>query len=343
MVISLSKNLKGVYKMGLTFVEKALAHSEALKLKNKEQDLVKLQRTQEEFGKLFDPKFAGSRLPWQELMSASDFGVLIQKVVTDKLQLPVEPEYLGVKMFTQTLTIDPHTVYKFPILNNAVTAVQVPNNQRIPRQDLAITSHAITADMLRTGIAFDLDPELLNDSMYNLLPYYVEAGRRAMLRAKEEQVWKKCLERAYVMFDNGLANPAAWTTGKGDDARTPNGAFSLNDMIDMMGGMYQKGYTPTDLITSHITWAIWFKDPLIRNQMHNGGQIGQGIWSKLPDISSAGIQSVFPFGVTYHATRFMEPRFGVTLSGGLPAATGTANVSDVLLIDRNDPLLILQK
>lgn len=327
--------------MSLNFVEKAkvFLQSEAAKPGAKEEQIAK---TAKELGKWFTKEYVGPRLPFQELMTSSDFGVLIQKVVTDKMQMPVEPDYIGINLFTRTIQIDTNTVFRFPSIG-ATTAEDVPNNERLPRKDLSFNQSVIAADMLRTGLAFDVDPDLLNDSMYNLLPYYVEAGRRAMVRKKEQKVWDKTLERAFTMFDNSSANPAAWSSGRANDGVTKNGSFSLYDMIDMMGAMMNNGYTPTDFLANPLSWAIWHKDPVLRAQFYTAGQVGQSIWNKKPDDTDSGMQSVFPFGVVYHSTRFMTPKFNQTFSGGLPAATGAANVSDMLLIDRGNPLIIIQR
>jgi hypothetical protein len=325
----------------MKFVEKAKTFLESSAGKKQSEDAT-LDKTAKELAKWFKEDYTGPRMPFKELMTASDFGILFQKVVTDAIRTPVEPEYIGVKLFTRTIQVDSNTIFKIPTITGT-TAEDVPHNERLPRKDLGMGQSVIASDMLRTGLAFDIDPDLLTDAMYNLLPYYIAAGKSAMNRKKEEKVWNRCLERAKVMFDNSLPTADAWTNGKAEDGRTQNGSFSLYDMIDMMGAMMNNGYTPTDFLANPLSWAIWHKDPVLRAQFYHAGQVGQNIWSKTPDMSSSGIQGIFPFGVTYHSTRFMTPRFGQSFVGGLPAATGVANVTDMLLLDRNNPLIIIQR
>lgn len=295
------------------------------------------------FKKLFRSDYAGARPAFKELMTSSDFGILVQRVITDALQSPVEANYIGIELFSKILRLEPNTVFRFPIMG-AVVASFVPNNQRIPRQDPAITQQVLTVDARRAAVAFDVEPELIDDSMYNLLSYFVEAGRAALLRLKEQTVWDTCLDAAHTMFDNENSDTTYWTSGLGPDAATVNGSFSINDMIDMMAGLVVNGYSPTDFIANPMAWAVWHKDPVMRAQFFTMGQIGAGIWSKTPSVEDAGMQGVAPFGVNYHVSRFMPVTFDGTLSAGVPAGTGTAaHLTDFLLVDRSQPIIIVER
>lgn len=296
----------------------------------------------EQLKRTFDPSYKGPRVPFKELMTSSDFGILFQRVVTDRLQMPVEPQYIGVSLFSRTIPLEANTVARFPIMG-AVVAADVPNNLPIPRQDPAITQQVMSVDALRSAVAFDLEPELIDDSMYNIIGFLVEAGRRALIRHKEKKVWDECLDRAYTMFDNFSSDSDGWTSGKASNGTTLNGSFAFDDMIDMMAGLVVNGYTPTDLIANPLAWAVWHKDPVLRAQFFTLGQVGNGIWSKSPDISDGGTQSIFPWGVQYHTSRFMPVTFAQTDSDGVPDATGSANVTDFLLIDRNNPVTIVER
>ncbi len=287
---------------------------------------------------MFDPSFKGPRVPFKELMTANDFPILFSRVVTDQLQQPVEPQYLGISTFSRTINVGPAQTLKFPMVG-AVTADDIPLGQPIPRRDLTISMQMVTFDSSRSGVAFDIDPDLLNDSMYNLLSFFTEAGRRALLRWKEEKVWNYVRDNAHVIFDNESSDSRGWTSGRGEDGVTRNGSMAYDDFIEMIAQMMQNEYEGTDILLNPMGWAIFHKDPIMRAQWMNGGQIGANIWSKSPELVP---QSITPFGLSYHATRFMEVDLEKVRT--ICGVTGTSgNYLDILMVDRNNPLLILQR
>ncbi len=297
-------------------------------------------------GEYFNPEFKGPRAPFKEMITANDFGILYQRVITDRLQQPVEPQYLGVSLFSRTIELEPNTIYKWPVIGGVV-AFEYVANDRIPRQDPAITMNITNMDAKRYGVAFDFEQEMIDDSMYNIVSFLVEAGRRALVRKKEQMVWETCLENAHVTFDNSLSDSNAWTGGKGRDGVTNNASITFDNFIDMMAGLTVNDYNPTDCILNPMAFSILLKDPILRAQFVTAGQIGANIWKATPNLSSAGFQALSPWGIQYHASRFMPVRFGQTLATGalIPtASSGTAyNYTDILFVDRNNPVLIVQR
>lgn len=295
----------------------------------------------------FNPEYTGPRPHFQEMITANDFGILFQKVVTDQLQMSVEPQYLGVSLFSKTVQLEANTVYKWPVMGG-VEAFEYTANDRIKRQDPAIIMQVTAMDAKRYGVAFDFEPEMVDDSMYNIVSFLVEAGRRALVRKKEQLVWDTTLDNAHVMFDNTLADSNAWTAGKAADAQTLNGSISFDNFIDLMAGLVHNMYSPTDCIINPLAYSILLKDPIMRAQFVTAGQIGQNIWRSVPNTSDSGFQSLSPWGIQYHASRFMPINFNkTTLGTGVLAGNSTSgtgfNLTDILFVDRNNPVLIVQR
>jgi hypothetical protein len=137
--------------MGKTFNE--IAQSAVTKWEEKNGSIKDFVKSSTEFKKLFDSSYQGPRPDFKELMTSNDFGILFQKVVNDSLSMPVEPEYLGIKLFTRTINLDTATAVRFPIMG-AVTATDVPNNRPVPEQDIAMTQQTLTVDDLISAVAF---------------------------------------------------------------------------------------------------------------------------------------------------------------------------------------------
>jgi hypothetical protein len=293
-----------------------------------------------EFKKYFSPDYEGPRVPFTELMTANDFGILLQRIINDQLQMPVEPEYLGVSLFSRTLNVAGATTVRVPIMG-AVNAADVPVGQPVPRQDASFTQQMITMDANRSGVAFALDKEVLNDSMYNIMGLLVEAGRRALLRHKEKKVWDAVLAGAHVAYTNTGSDSRGWTNGKGDTGSglARNGSIAFDDFIEMMGQLMVNGHTPTDMILNPMAWAILHKDPIMRAQFLTQGQVGAAIWNKRPEMNN---QALTPWGIMYHSSRFMPVEFEQTYT--ICGTTGTSgNFTDILMFDRNNPVLIIER
>jgi hypothetical protein len=97
-----------------------------------------------------------------------------------------------------------------------------------------------------------------------------------------------------------------------------------------------------------LSWVVLAKDPILRAQFLHGGQIGQTVWRNMPTFDQS---ANLPWAINYVVTPFMPLTLrskitGHTGSGNAwpnPANLPDANISDILIVDRNNGILILQR
>ena len=300
--------------------------------------------------KFFDNSYFGPRPAFRELMTATDFNVLVQKVVMDQMQQPIEGEYIGINLFSRKISVAPNTTVAFPLMG-AIEATQVVPGQMVKRTEPAISMRVASTDALKWGVATDIENDLIDDSLYNIIPYIIEAQRRAMVRKKEELVWKACMDNAHVMYDNANASPTYWTSGHGADAKTLNGSWAFDDLIEMMAGLQVNGYSPTDIIMNPLAYAAFHRDPILRAQFFTMGAIGGAIYSRGPEVSEQGLKNALPWGINYHLSRFIPVSLNGSLTtngtlsglGATSGASGAANVTEMLVVDRGEPIIIIER
>jgi hypothetical protein len=168
---------------------------------------------------------------------------------------------------------------------------------------------------------------------------HIEAAGYAMMRLKEELIFQEFSDHGHAVFDNSLADTNGHTHGVDLD-QTANYSVTFDDIIDAMGALVANEYVPTDILMHPLAWSIFAKDPILRNVMFTQGQIGQSIWTQMPDFDQT---ANIPWNIRYQVTPFMPFRMNDTLDSPSPAAgLDAANITDITIIDRNNAVVVLE-
>jgi hypothetical protein len=277
-------------------------------------------------------------LSMKEAVHSADFKILFPKVISDTLQQPIEPTYIGQGLLARTIQVDGARIMEFPTLG-AIRAFELADSQEPPEQDPAFSKNITEIRVRRFGLKLEFSNEVLDESQWDILALYTNAAGNAMMRKKEELIFNEYETRAITIFNNASTNTALHTTGVGSDGTTPNATFDHMDLLDMMAALGTNGYNPTDVIVHPMAWAIWAKDPFLRFQLMYKGGVGQtlGNFSQEP----AGIQTYMPFGLNVVVSPFQTIAYNTSLSTGLSGFT--SHYSTITVVDRNSSLLVLQR
>ncbi len=283
-------------------------------------------------------------LDLSEAVHAADFKILFPNVVRDVLKRPQEPVYIGQSLLSRTIQVDGAKIMEFPTLG-AIRAFELADTQEPPEQDPAFSRNITEIRVRRFGLKLEMTEEVIEESQWDVLSLYTEAAGAAMMRLKEELIFREYETNALTLFNNASTTAANQTTGVGADGVTTNGTFDHMDLLDMMAAMGANGYNPTDIILHPLAWAIWAKDPYLRFQLLYKGGVGQTIGDYPRGenglTSPGGIQQYVPFGANVVVTPFQTLTYNTTLSTGLSGYTG--NYTTITLVDRNSSILVLQR
>jgi HK97 family phage major capsid protein len=278
------------------------------------------------------------RISMSEALRAADASILFPKVISDVLLRPKEPLMIGQTLLSRTINVDNVRSVEFPTMG-AIRAFDIGDTGEYREQLPAFTEHITEIKVNKSGLKIGISEDVIADSMWDLLALYVEAAGYAMLRHKEEKIFLEFQAKGHKVFDNSSTNSAAWTHGK-TIGQAANYSVTYDDFIDAMGALVANEYVPTDIIMHPLAWAVFAKDPILRNVMYTQGQVGQSIWTTKPDFDQT---ANVPWQVAYQVTPFVPFTMAGTLSTGPASGLAACNYTDIYVVDRNNSVVILQK
>jgi hypothetical protein len=327
-----------IYELAKDSVEEPLAEvktSEEKSYTRKEFELSRqvLNRLMSTTGKPHDLP----EISMQEALSSADFSVVFKTAVSDVLQRPKEPVMIGQTILAKTITLPSVRQIEIPVLG-AIRAFDIGETQEIPEQSPAVTTHMTEVKVQKVGLRLALSEDVINDSQWDLLALMLEAAGYAMKRHKEQKIFNEFNDHCVAVFDNHLTNSDAWTSGR-DASGNLNGSFSFSDYVDMVAALMANEYTPTDIVLHPLAWSVWMKDPILRFQLVQNGN--QGVTYAPPGVT--GAPAVGPWNITTQVTPFAPFARNVTAPANTPAAGQSSNTTSIIVLDRNQALLILQR
>lgn len=286
------------------------------------------------------------RISITEALRSADASILFPKAISDILLRPREPMMIGQQYLAKTVQVDNVRSLEIPTIG-AIRAFDLGETQEYPEQLAPFAQYFTEVKVNKVGLRLDISEDVIRDSMWDVLGLYIEAAGFAMARHKEEKIFNTASDYGHAVFDNSVNDSNMWTHGMGPDGKY-NYTVSFDDLIDAIGALVAHEYVPTDIIMHPLGWVVWAKDPVLRAQFLTGGQIGQSVWSTLPQFD----QNVnMPWNINYVVTPFQPLRLNSNISGHTgdgnmypnPSNLDACNVTDITIIDRNQAIIVLQR
>lgn len=288
------------------------------------------------------------RISITEALRSADASILFPKAISDVLLRPREPMMIGQQYLAKTVQVDNVRSLEFPVIG-AIRAFDLGETQEYPEQLAAFAQYFTEVKVQKVGLRLDIAEEVIQDSLWDVLGLYIEAAGFAMARHKEEKIFNTAMDYGHVVYDNAAASSTMWTHGMGADGKY-NYTVHFDDLIDALGALVAHEYVPTDIIMHPLGWVVWAKDPVLRAQFLTGGQIGQSVWSTLPQFD----QSVnMPWNINYVVTPFQPITLSSKITGHSggganspypdPANLPETHLTHITIIDRNQAIIVLQR
>lgn len=273
----------------------------------------------------------------KEALNTSDVSIVFPRVISTILQEPKEPNLFLTNQVAETIKLAdnaPLTI-EFPLVD-ALTATEMAEGQEYATATMSFQQHMISMRIKKIGIAAALNREVISQSMWPLLSLHIKMMSAAIDRKVENLLFQAMANTCTTFFDNEDANKH--TTGKAVSGTVlvDNGSFSYNDLVKMCGVMIGNRYEPSHFLAHPLSWAIFAQDPIMRAQFYHGGQMGAGMWTRMPDFDQS---ANFPFGISYVPYYALTYEESNTLTGTL-SAFGASLTSDLYLIDSKNSLFL---
>jgi len=320
-----------------------------LKIELNEQSLKRYQKQVELIKTLLEHGYRASEAPRvtiSEALQSADASLLFPRAIADTLMRGREPMMIGQTVLAKTIQVDNVRSFEFPVVG-ALRAFDIGETQEYPEQSPAFSRNFIEIKVTKSGLMFSISEEIIKDSMWDILGYMIEAAGYALMRHKEQKIFNEAVNKAHPVYDNDVNDSNFWTHGMGVDGKY-NYTVHFDDLIDALGALVAHEYVPTDIVMHPLAWVVLAKDPILRAQFLHGGQIGQTVWRNMPTFDQS---ANLPWAINYVVTPFIGIKLRTKLSGHTgsgtaypnPSTLPDANISDILIVDRNNGILILQR
>ena len=127
---------------------------------------------------------------------------------------------------------------------------------------------------------------MIQSSQWNLIDQWIRKTVQALARYKEAKIFNMIRDWGTVVFDN--QTPANATIGRtlGRDIHGQgNGSMTTGDLVDMYSHLLMQGYRPNVILVHPLHWAMFAKDPIIREAGLARGDISQWVNSQVTPLN----------------------------------------------------------
>ena len=291
----------------------------------------------------------------KDSLSIPNNGVLIKRAIEELIIAPSMPDLIGEQLIRTTYMLNSPSNISFRTLG-AVTAVdfEIAEGAEYPEVGVGMAgSSSMQLTFAKFGCKFKISEELLQQSNWNLIGYQVQQVVNAMRRFRDRKIFEVLFMRGTVVFDN--LNPNASLIGRTsgrDSTGAGNGSLTNEDLIDMYATVTRKGYTPTVILCHPLHWAVFAKDPVIRESGMLKGDLGQWIKKSYNDPESKAPATLMS-DISRSSTQInpkdahLLPTYNPLASSGLSIVTSplvyiddVQRVGDIIMLDPNNSAML---
>lgn len=205
----------------------------------------------------------GDRVTIQDAIATSDAGPWLPKVTERIVREAAEPLLVGASLL-QRMEYHAGQQISFPWLG-ALHAADLGPGQAYPERKLSVAGATTIATVGKVGIAVSFTEEMVRYSQYDVINMHLRACGRALARHKEEKIFNFIRSMGVTCFDNKSPTTSLFGVTHGRDLEgDPNGSAIMDDIFDAYAQIITQGFTPDTLLMHPLTWAMFVKDPVLR-------------------------------------------------------------------------------
>lgn len=220
----------------------------------------------------------------EDALNMPNSGSVFKRAIEEVILAPAQPNLVGSTLIRTTFvqaqgrTLSLRTLGAIDLMDFSVA-----EEGEYPEVSAATGgSSMIELKFAKYGCKFKISEELLEYSTWDLITYQIQQVVNAMLRFRDKKIFEMLFNRGVVVFDNvnTKASLIGRTSGR-DITGAGNGSMSNEDLIDMYATIVMNGYTPRILLCNPLHWAMFAKDPILRESGMMKGDIGQWLKSTI--------------------------------------------------------------
>lgn len=221
----------------------------------------------------------GVRLTVSDAIAVSNAPVMFKRVITEVMQEAIEPVLVGTRLLTP-LRFDGYgaqiTFGTMGAIGNK--SLEMAEGQEYPEFGLQVGAGTATATIGKSGLALKVTEEMIRYSQWDVISMHVRQAGRALARHKERKIFNMLNNVGVRVFDNLAPNQSeiGRTTGR-NLLGAGNGSMTVEDLYDMYAKTLERGFTPNTVLVHPLAWAMFIKDPVMRQIALETGKMA-GNW-----------------------------------------------------------------
>lgn len=209
----------------------------------------------------------GNHMSVSDALNLPNSGTLVKRAIEELVLAPVQPNLIGSKLIRTTFVQNPGRTISIRSLG-AVDLIDftVAEEGEYPEVSASMGQGSmVELRFAKYGCKFKISEELLEYSNWDMITYQIQQVVNAMARFRDKKIMEMLFNRGVVVFDNDNPNASlVGRTGGRNITGAGNGSLTQEDLIDMYAAVVANGYTPKIILCHPLHWAMFAKDPILR-------------------------------------------------------------------------------
>lgn len=226
----------------------------------------------------------GNFMKVSDALNLPNSGTVFRRAIEEIVLSPLQPNLIGSQLVRTTF------------VDNVGRSIAVRTLGAVDMYDFSVaeegeypeisasagSSSMIELKFAKYGCKFKISDELLEYSTWDLISYQIQQVVYALARYRDKKIFEMLAGRGMPIFDNINPNTAVvGRTGGRDITGAGNGSMTHEDLFDMYAAIVANGYTPKVVLCHPLHWAMFAKDPILRESGVMKGDISAWLQSTL--------------------------------------------------------------
>ena len=231
----------------------------------------------------------GELLTIKDALAYPDSHLVFEQVITEIVQESIEPNLIGHLLIDQIRTTDRGLNQVTIRTIGALGDIDIEVGEEGEYKEVFFgrgQGSLITVNYQKFGLKLKITEEMVNASQWNLIELWIRKAVQHFGRTREKHIFRMLDAYGTVVFDN--VNPAGAEIGRTfgrNISGVGNGSITHSDLIDMYGSLMAKGYHANVMLVHPMHWAMFAKDPVIRESGLVKGDISQWLNSQVSPVN----------------------------------------------------------
>lgn len=224
----------------------------------------------------------GNHMTVKDALNLPNSSSIVRRAIEEVVLKPIQPNLIGARLVTTTFVQNPSRTISIRSLG-AVDTIDffVPEEGEYPEISASMGQGSmLEIRFSKYGCKFKISDELIEYSNWDMITHQIQEVVNALARFRDKKIMEMLFNRGMIVFDND--NPNASLVGRSGGRNITgagNGSLTQEDLIDMYAAVVANGYTPNVILCHPLHWAMFAKDPILRESGIIKGNMGEWLSS----------------------------------------------------------------